>query len=125
MGSGLKYSTACVNRPAEAYRFLNRHLNFVNYQTETRETGDGSEGVLIGNKFGNNYLLCPPAGRTESAYETIVINTDNCLRDFHQLKNAGIQIEKAPKYTANGLEAIIADNYGNRYLLVEKRDYSD
>jgi hypothetical protein len=125
MNGGLKYSTACVNKPAEASRFLNRHLNFVSYQNEAPGTGDSSEGVLIGNKFGNNYLLCPPAGRTENLNETIIINTDNCLRDFHQLKNAGIQIEKAPKYTANGLEAVIADNYGNRYLLVEKRDYSD
>jgi len=125
MSSILKYSTACVNKPAEASRFLNLHLNFVNYNSDkTAQSGNG-EGVLVGNKYGNNYLLCSPSSTGKKAEEAIIINTDNCLRDFHQLKNAGIQIVHAPKYTTDGLEAVFADNYGNKYMLVEKRDYSD
>jgi hypothetical protein len=125
MGSVLKYSTACVNKPAETSRFLNLHLNFVNHNTDAAEQCDSGDGVLIGNKFGNNYLLCAPSAAAKKSDEAIIINTDNCLRDFHQLKNAGIQIVKAPKYTTTGLEAVFADNYGNKYVLVEKRDYSD
>jgi len=125
MGSVLKYLTACVNKPAEASRFLNLHLNFVSYGNDVTEPCDNGEGVLIGNKYGNNYLLCSHAAASKKPNDAIIINTDNCLRDFHQLKNAGIQILHAPKYTADGLEAVFADNYGNQYVLVEKRDYSD
>ena len=125
MDSVLKYSTACVNKPAEAYGFLNRHLNFISHDDDVPGLSSSGEGLLVSNKFGNNYLLSPAAGMPENLNEAIIINTDDCQRDFHQLKTAGIQIGKTPKYTANGLEAAFADNYGNKYVLVEKRDYSD
>jgi hypothetical protein len=125
MSSVLKYSTACVNKPTEASRFLNLHLNFISYNNDTIEQDRKGEGVLVGNKYGNNYLLCSPVAATKNSGEALTINTDDCLRDFHQLKNAGIQIIKAPKYTSDGLEAVFADNCGNKYILVEKRDYSD
>jgi len=125
MGILLKYSTACVNKPAEASRFLNLYLNFVNYNIDVIGRVNNGEGLLVGNQFGNNYLLCSPGETANKLGEAIAINTDNCLRDFHRLKNADIQIVKAPRYTINGLEAVFADNYGNKYVLVEKRDYSD
>lgn len=125
MSSVLKYSTACVNKPAEASRFLNLHLDFINHNiSNIAQTGNG-EDVFVGDKQGNNYLLCSPSTTAKKTDEATIINTDNCLRDLHQLKNAGIQIIQSPKYTAEGLEAIFADNYGNKYVLVEKRDYSD
>ena len=128
MGEEQDYLTACVDEPKKVLQFLCQHLEFFDHrQIITTHVND--QGVILGNKLGNNYLFLPRSTSTTSTTdnfnEVIIINTANCLKDYHQLCIAGIKIEQVPKYTTNGLELIISDNYGNRYMLLEKRDYSE
>lgn len=121
------YLTAYVNEPQKVLKFLVELLGFSDHRHEPK-TYVGKEGVTIGNHFGNNYLLLAGpvlTGPSSKANEAIIINTDNCLRDYQQFKDAGIKIHQTPRYTARGLELIISDNYGNRYLLLERRQYGE
>lgn len=56
---------------------------------------------------------------------SIVVNTDDCLNDYHNLKLAGIQFYNEPQYTPTGLKAEFADPSGNRCLLIEERNYNN
>ena len=56
---------------------------------------------------------------------SIVVNTDDCLNDYHHLKLAGIQFCKDPQYTSTGLRAEFVDPSGNHCLLIEERNYDN
>jgi len=122
-----KYVTAYVNEPQKVLKFLTKNLDFSDHRHK-KKAYIGKEGVVVGNRFGNNYLLLSNSSPTDAEpnlNETVVFETDNCLRDYHQLNNAGITIEKIPRYTSRGLEVMISDDNGNRFLLLEKREYSE
>jgi hypothetical protein len=115
-----------VHEPENTSRFLIKHFGFFKTGIPGRATSE-KHGFLICNSFGNKYLLTSKHSM-ESGFtrdEVIVVNTDDCLRDYHLLNATGITFEKKPQYTRNGLEAVIIDQYRNIYKLIEKRDYSD
>ena len=56
---------------------------------------------------------------------SIIVSTDDCLNDYHNLKQAGIQFYNEPQYTPTGLKAEFADPSGNRCLLIEERNYNN
>jgi hypothetical protein len=127
MVAEITYLTAYVNDPKKVLEFLVKHLGFFDHRRIGKRYV-GKQGVLVSNRFGNNYLLVPATASiaaNSNSNEPIIFNTDNCIRDYHQLMNAGIKIEQVPKYRTKGLELVISDNYGNRYLLLEKRDYQE
>lgn len=70
--------------------------------------------MLIAKDFGYDNRRC-----------NIVVNTDDCLNDYHHLKSAGIRFYNEPQYTSTGLRAEFADPSGNRCLLIEERNYND
>jgi hypothetical protein len=122
-----QYQTAKVNEPKKAVKFLIKYLDFFD-EAGTKNRPAEKHGIAVGNRFGNDYLLVQgslPNASEQNVEEIITFNTDNCLRDYHQLKSAGIKIEQVPRYTARGLEVIFSDPYGNHYLLLEERDYSE
>jgi hypothetical protein len=122
-----EYQAARVNEPKKVVKFLVKYLGFFDDPgTEKKHTDKYL--VKLTNRFGDNYLLAqgsPSNTSSQNVDEIITFNTDNCLRDYHQLKSAGIKIEQIPRYTARGLEVIFSDPYGNSYLLLERRDYSE
>jgi hypothetical protein len=122
-----KYRAARVNEPKKVVKFLIKHLDF--FDDPIAKKGDTDKnGIRISSKFGDDYLLVQGSAASiagQNAGETITFNTDNCLRDYHQLKSIGVKIEQIPRYTNRGLEVIFSDDYGNHYLLLEKRDYSE
>lgn len=54
----------------------------------------------------------------------IILNTDDCLNDYHSLKTAGVNFHNEPQYLPIGLGAEFSDPLGNHYLLIEERIYS-
>jgi hypothetical protein len=121
------YQTASVNEPNKVLQFLSHHLTFSDHG-ELQKRYIDKQGVIVGNRFGNNYVLVP--GRSmisinQGTGQPIIVNTDDCLRDYHQLQGIGVKIEQTLRYSTRGLEFIISDSYDNRYLLLEKRDYSE
>jgi hypothetical protein len=55
----------------------------------------------------------------------LILNTDDCLKDYHQLKTAGVNFNTPPEYMPIGLAAEFNDDYGNQYILLEERDYNE
>lgn len=127
MNEEKEYQVARVNEPKKVVKFLVKYLGVFDDQgTEKKHTD--KHVVKLGNRFGDNYLLVQSSHSNisdQNVDEIITFHTDNCLRDYHQLKSAGIKIEQIPGYTARGLEVIFSDPYGNHYLLLEERDYSE
>jgi predicted enzyme related to lactoylglutathione lyase len=55
----------------------------------------------------------------------VIINSDDCLKDYHNLKIAGVCFNNSPQYLPVGLAANFNDDYGNEYVLLEERNYND
>jgi predicted enzyme related to lactoylglutathione lyase len=56
---------------------------------------------------------------------TIVLDSDNCLKDYHELKTKGVQFSAKPYYLPAGLAADFEDNNGNHFLMIEERNYEE
>lgn len=63
--------------------------------------------------------------REDVVQEEIVLTTDDCIRDYLRLKQQGILQLKAPVYIDSGLFLEFEDPSGNRFVLIEKRDYKE
>ena len=60
-----------------------------------------------------------------SLADRIVLNTDDCLRDYYKLKTLGVRFLNKPEYLSVGLTAQFADPSGNIFALFEQRDYQN
>jgi hypothetical protein len=56
---------------------------------------------------------------------TVTLNTNDFLKDHFELKSHGISFLSEPEYTAAGIAAAFEDPSGNRWVLIEERDYND
>jgi len=70
--------------------------------------------LVIIKDNGNEYRKCH-----------IVVNTDDCLNDYHSMKMAGITFYNEPEYLPMGLGVEFMDPSGNRCLLIEERSYNN
>lgn len=55
----------------------------------------------------------------------IILSTDNCLKDYHHIKNSGVEFCTSPYYIANGMVAEFEDKSGNHFILLEEREYEE
>lgn len=55
----------------------------------------------------------------------VVLYTDDCLRDHYRLKKGLVEGLKGPVYRPEGLAIEFPDPCGNRFILLEARDYTD
>ncbi|MNL01536.1 hypothetical protein D3C87_1220100 [compost metagenome] len=57
--------------------------------------------------------------------DTIILKTDDCLRDYHLFKQKSLTTLAKPRYVDNGLELCFSDPNGNQFIMLEERDYTD
>jgi len=50
-----------------------------------------------------------------------VLETDDCRRDYDELKAKGVQFAREPKEMPYGIEALMRDDSGNFYSLTQRR----
>ena len=50
-----------------------------------------------------------------------VLETDDCRRDYDELKARGVQFVREPKEMPYGIEALMRDDSGNFYSLTQRR----
>ena len=55
----------------------------------------------------------------------MILSTDDCLKDYHQLMAEGLVFTKEPHYLPIGLVAEFTDKFANRFMLIEERNYND
>jgi len=89
------------------------------------------EGVLL-KLYANKelyLLLIPQEAGKESVLPAddpnyrIIINTNDCLKEYIDMREGGIEFEERPKYLPSGLGACFKVGEGARYLLLEERNY--
>lgn len=49
----------------------------------------------------------------------LVVETDDCLRDYNRMKERGISFVSEPKHVPWGIEAVFEDLYGNQLDLLQ------
>lgn len=62
---------------------------------------------------------------TPDTRNCIILNTDDCLNDYHTLKTSGVVFIDEPQYLPIGLAAYFSDTWGNKFLLLEERNYNE
>lgn len=70
-------------------------------------------------------LIMTNASRNNDYKSCIILNTDDCLKDYHLYKTAGVSFYEAPRYLPAGLTAEFLDPGGNRFILLEERSYTE
>jgi hypothetical protein len=113
-----------LNRPKMALDFLAKNLGFVIHGYAVSKIADGA---TVWDSYGNLYEVFLNIREDENSAPEfkLIINTKDCLQDFYHLKLKGISIITKPHYVPEGLAFEISDYWNNRYIFLEKRDYTD
>jgi catechol 2,3-dioxygenase-like lactoylglutathione lyase family enzyme len=62
-------------------------------------------------------------GSQAAGHVFLVIETDDCIRDYHNMKEKGVTFLGEPKDMPWGIEVVFEDLYGNRYDLLQVKSY--
>ncbi|RCH54959.1 hypothetical protein DJ568_10825 [Mucilaginibacter hurinus] len=86
---------------------------------------EGAECTLL--ETGNYDVLLAISKRNlhTNLKSCIILNTDDCLSDHHTLKALGVEFFTEPQYQPIGLVAEFTDPCGNKFVLLEERDYNN
>ncbi|HTB18307.1 MAG TPA: VOC family protein [Bryobacteraceae bacterium] len=115
-----------VNDQEAARRFYVEQLGF--QMAEDRQLGD-YRWLLVkasdNTEFSINLDLARSdeekalVGRQAAAQPLFSISTDNCRRDYDQMKQRGVKFESEPKSMPYGTGVMLQDLYGNKIYLNE------
>jgi len=61
-------------------------------------------------------------GRQAAAQPLFSLSTDNCMRDYAELKGCGVKFEGEPKVMPYGTGVMMLDLYGNKIYLNQDPD---
>jgi hypothetical protein len=113
-----------LNAPKMALDFLVENLGFVILGYAVSKIADG---VNVCDSYGNLHEVFLNIRKDESGTPDfkLIINTKDCLHDFYQLRLKHVSIITKPHYLPEGLAFEISDYCNNRYIFLEKRDYTD
>jgi hypothetical protein len=113
-----------LNEPKMALDFLVEKLGFV---VHDHPVSKNLSGIMVGDSYGNFYEIFSnnrKSGNDQSGFN-LVVNTADCLHDFHNIATDGLNILNKPHYIPEGLVFEAIDPWGNRYTFLERRDYTD
>lgn len=86
---------------------------------------DGEESTVVKAKNLDVALVVTEVNNKAGYKSCIVLNTEDCLNDYHLYKTSGVFFCIAPRYLATGLAAEFLDPSGNRFILLEERNYTE
>ena len=112
-----KYQQLYLKEPLKSFEFLVHTMGFEPVQAEDEER------VFIQDKLGNYFkLLLYPCAECR---EPVLIYTNDCLKNYFELKTKDIHFKNEPQYTRQGLMLEFADRWGNYYKILEERFYEN
>ncbi|MBO1512728.1 VOC family protein [Metabacillus bambusae] len=62
-------------------------------------------------------------GSQVAGHVFLVIETDDCIRDYNNMKEKGVTFLGEPKDMPWGIEVVFEDLYGNRFDLLQVKSY--
>jgi predicted enzyme related to lactoylglutathione lyase len=119
----LKYIPVYAGNFEEQLKFYTDKLGF--RICENVAFQEGGECTLVETGNYDVLLAISKNNLHAESQSCIILNTDDCLNDHHQLKNAGVDFCTEPHYLPVGLVAEFKDPGGNKFLLLEERDYNE
>jgi catechol 2,3-dioxygenase-like lactoylglutathione lyase family enzyme len=119
----IKYTLIFVKDLEKAVCFFTDKLGFSALNKVTFDTRYITVPLRINNT--DQYLNLVEDKKNSGFKTRVILNTEDCLKDYHQLKTNGIDFKEQPQYNAVGLCVEFNDDYGNEYLLLEERNYND
>lgn len=119
----IKHVTVFVKDMEEAVGFFTKKLGFNTAANAEPDKQTLQVPIRINNA--DQYLNLVVDKDKNGFKSRIILNTDDCLKDYHDLKTQGIDFKDQPQYLSAGLYAEFNDNYGNEYVLLEERNYNE
>lgn len=119
----IKYLSVFTNNIEKQVSFFTENLGFEVYGKKSFLPDQ--EGILIKTNSPDLFILVLPDTNGEHQRSRIIINSHDCLSDYHNLKLGGVTFDNEPHYLPIGLGAEFSDPAGNQYLLLEERSYSN
>jgi hypothetical protein len=83
------------------------------------------ESILIKTNSPDVFIAILKDDTREYGRGRIILNSYDCLSDYHALKMSGVVFYNEPQYLPMGLGAEFFDPSGNQYLLIEERSYNN
>ena len=128
----LSHVTIVVKDIDEALNFYTKKLGLM--KVTDNDMGNGYRWVTVAPKGQDDIqiVLQQPNPAMHGAAEakqmlkqvgngtTWVFKVDNCQKTCDQLRKKGVEILQEPETFPYGVEAIFADLYGNRFVLMER-----
>ena len=119
MKSALEHTCIKMNRMANAILFLR---NVLGLEEEKSNLDNFQAGLVFTNEAGDHKIVVLDCAE-DNENPKVVLHTNDCIQDYHKLKDKGINFTMTPDYTSEGLIAEFLDSFGNRYCLLEERNY--
>jgi catechol 2,3-dioxygenase-like lactoylglutathione lyase family enzyme len=119
----IKHVMVFVKDMEEAIGFFTQKLGFSAADVVVFDTRNNQVPIRINNA--DQYLNLV-VDKEKAGFKTrIILNTEDCLKDYHHLKTQGVDFKNQPQYLSAGLYAEFNDNYGNEFVLLEERNYNE
>jgi catechol 2,3-dioxygenase-like lactoylglutathione lyase family enzyme len=118
----LRYTTAFADDIEKQINFYTEKLGFK--VADKKFLYNDSECPVLYTSSLDLFLIVANPGQNSNSESFIILNTYDCLNDYHTLKLAGVCFNKEPQYLPMGLAAEFFDPGNNRVLLLEERNYN-
>jgi hypothetical protein len=119
----IKYIPVFTDDVEKQVNFFTENLGFETFGKKSFLPGQ--EGILIKTSSPDVFIVILMDVNRKHLRDRIIINSYDCLRDYHNLKMAGVVFDNEPHYLPLGLGAEFSDPAGNQYLLIEERSYNN
>ncbi|WP_236860289.1 VOC family protein [Candidatus Formimonas warabiya] len=71
----------------------------------------------------NTQSMSERVGNQAAEHVFLVLETDDCMKDFHTLKSRGVKFYGEPQEMPWGIEVVFEDLYGNIYDLLQVKSF--
>ncbi len=119
----IKHIMVFVKDMDEAIGFFTEKLGFSADDSAAFDAHNKQVPIRINN---TDQYLNLVVDKEKAGFKTrVILNTEDCLKDYHHLKTQGVDFKNQPQYLSAGLYAEFNDNYGNEFVLLEERNYNE
>jgi len=119
----IKYVTVPSGNITEEETFFVRFLGF-KHEGEL-ELWPNIYCKLLSNNDNNTHIAIIPNRDALNQKSVIILNTENCLKQYHEIAKNGVVFNHKPHYVSSGMIAEFTDKEGNQFILLEERSYSE
>jgi len=117
----IKYVTIPSGNIAEEETFFVKFLGFK--RKGELELWPNVSCKLLSNSDSDINIAIIPNRYTLNQKAIIIFNTENCLKQYHEITKNGVVFNHKPYYVSAGMIADFTDKEGNQFILLEERSY--